>query len=81
MVAVQDVVAVPQDGDAQAALRLAVRKLLAADPQLLADVAQMVQQEAPRQRAGDRSVVIGGSQSGGTNVTGDSNRIRLGSQL
>ncbi len=37
--AVQDVVSAPGDQDAQAALRLAVRKLLASNPRLLAEVA------------------------------------------
>ena len=76
--AVTDVVVSPGDQDARAALRLAVRKLLAADPQLLAEVAEMVQTQAPRQQAGDRSIQIGGSQHGGVNVTGDDNEITYG---
>jgi hypothetical protein len=77
--AVNEVVAAPSDPDVQAALRLAVRKLLAADAVLLQDVQQMIEERAPtQQHAGDRSVVIGGSQSGGVNVTGDSNTLSYG---
>lgn len=39
---VADVVADPQDEDAVAALRLAIRKALAADPQMHAEVEQML---------------------------------------
>jgi hypothetical protein len=73
--AVKDVVAIPGDPDAQASLRLAVRKALAADPALLEEITRLVQQQAPRQRTGDRSVNITGGQSGGMNITGDSNTV------
>jgi hypothetical protein len=76
--AVNDLVAAPADEDVLAALRLAVRKLLAADPSLMAEVADMVEKEAPIQQAGDRAIQIGRNQSGGVNVTGDSNRITYG---
>jgi len=69
--AVRDVVDAPTDADAQAALRLAVRKLLAADPVLLAEVQRSLEHRAPGQKAGDRAVVVGGSQSQSVNVTGD----------
>lgn len=75
--AVNDLVAAPADEDVLAALRLAVRKLLAGDPSLMAEVADLVEREAPGQRAGERAVQIGGHQSGGVNVTGDKNRISL----
>jgi hypothetical protein len=75
--AVRDVVEAPADTDTQAALRLAVRKLLAADPALLAEVAGFIEQKAPGQRAGDGAVVIGGPQSQGVNVTGSSNTTNV----
>jgi hypothetical protein len=73
--AVNDLVAAPADEDVLAALRLAVRKLLAADPSLMAEVGDMVEKEAPRQQAGERAIQIGRDQSGGVNVSGDDNRI------
>jgi hypothetical protein len=76
--AVRDVVATPGDQAAHGALTMAVRKLLAADPVLMAEVAEMIEKQAPQQRAGDRSVNIGGSMSGGVNATGDSNTITYG---
>lgn len=76
--AVNDLVAAPEDPDALAALRLAVRKLLAADPSLMAEVADLVEKEAPKQQAGDRAIQIGRDQSGGVNMTGDSNQITYG---
>ena len=76
--AVRDLVATPGDQDMQAGLRLAVRRLLAADPVLMAEVAEMVAEHAPAQRAGDRSILFGGAQHGGVNVTGDGNDISYG---
>jgi hypothetical protein len=76
--AVHDLVTAPGDQDLQAALRLAVRRLLAADPVLMAEVADMVAQHTPAQQAGDRSILLGGAQHGGVNVTGDSNKISYG---
>jgi hypothetical protein len=76
--AVGDLVAAPDDQDLQAALRVAVRRLLAGDPVLLAEVVDLVEQQAPRLRAGDRSILIGGDQHGGVNVAGDTNTITYG---
>lgn len=76
--AVNDFLAMPANPDAQAALRLVVYKLLAADPDLMAAVAQLVERERPRLHVGDRSITIEGSQSGGLNITGDRNRIDRG---
>lgn len=73
--AVNDLVAVPTDQDALAALRLAVRKALAADPSLMAEVVDFVERQAPAQRAGHRAIQIGGDQSGGVNVAGDYNQV------
>lgn len=76
--AVRDLVATPDDQDLQVGLRVAVRRLLAADPVLMAEVADMVDQQAPAQQAGDRSILLGGAQHGGVNVTGDGNDISYG---
>lgn len=73
--AVRDLVVAPDDMDLQVMLRVAVRRLLAVDAVLMADLAQMVQQHAPTQQAGHRSIQIAGDQSGGWNVTGDGNKI------
>ena len=73
--AVDDLVAGPDDEDTQAALRVAVRKLLASDPELLEQLSTMVETQAPTIRAGDRSVIIGGSSVNSSIVTGDSNQI------
>jgi len=73
--AVNDLVAAPTDQDALAALRLAVRKVLAADPALMAEVVDLVEKQAPAQRSGDRSIQIGGNMSGGVAVAGDHNQI------
>jgi hypothetical protein len=76
--AVRDLVATPDDQDLQVGLRVAVRRLLAADPVLMAEVADMVDRQAPAQQAGDRSIQVGGAQHGGVNVTGDGNDISYG---
>jgi hypothetical protein len=73
--AVNDLVCAPGDPDAAAALRLAVRKVLARDPSLMADVVDLLQTQAPHQHAGDRSIQIMGNQSGGVNITGDGNQV------
>ncbi|MEO3859688.1 hypothetical protein [Acrocarpospora sp. B8E8] len=57
--AVADVPADGDDADAVAALRMQVRKALAADPELAADIAQMLS------TAGAGSQVISGSHIGG----------------
>lgn len=72
---VADVAANPVDHDTQAALRLQLKKLLTAHP----DLAQFVVDElsASPQAAvavtGDRNVTITGSNSGSTIITGDHN--------
>jgi hypothetical protein len=72
--AVRDLVAAPSDPDVQAAARVAVRKLLAADPVLAGEVRALLA-EAPQAGPGERSIVIG-EQSGGLNITGDRNKVR-----
>jgi hypothetical protein len=70
---VADVVADPGDEDAAAALRLAVRKALAADPELRADVAGLLAAGGVSvTAAGDRSVAaqtITGIAATGDNAT------------
>ena len=75
--AVKDLVADPGDQDAQGALRLAVRKLLAADPQLMAEVSELMQKQAPKQQAGERAIQIVGDQHDVANVSGDDNTIKI----
>jgi hypothetical protein len=64
--AVQDAAAAPQDEDAQAALRLQLRKLLAEDETLAGEVTRLVQEGSQvmastviQQRAGDNAIQIG----------------------
>ena len=63
-VPLQDVVAYPADEDAVSALRLAIRKLLDADPQLRADIKAMLPSSTI-----NRSVAA--QQNSGVIVTGD----------
>ncbi len=77
--ALADARAQPQDKDALAALRLQLRKLLEAEPQLRAEAARML---APvlstgntTMAAGKGSVAIGGGVSGSIIVTGDQNVV------
>lgn len=77
--AAQDLASMPNDPDAQAALRLQLKKLLTEDPTLAQELAQLWEQ-APRQvctviAQGERSVAIGGSASGNIIITGDRNRV------
>lgn len=79
--AAADVARNPQDADAQAALRLQLRKLLDQDPALATEVAALLQQATGGNIAiasGDRSVAIGGYVSGSTITTGDRNVIQQG---
>jgi len=60
--ALADLQAAPDDADAQAALRLQVRKLLAADEALAAQLADLLQQAGARYRAelhGDGAIAQG----------------------
>jgi hypothetical protein len=78
--AVKDVAAAPKDDDAQAAMRLQLRKILVED-ESLADEVYRIWEEAKARNlgaisSGDRSVAIGGSVSGSVIVTGDNNQVR-----
>jgi hypothetical protein len=59
----------PDDADAVAALRLQVRKILAQDPQLAAEIASLLP-SGPRLATGDRSVLVAGNNQGPI-TTGD----------
>lgn len=78
--AVKDLAAAPKDEDAQAALRLQLKKILAEDETLASDVARIWKKaKAGGVMAiamGDRSVAIGGSVSDSVIVTGDSNQVK-----
>lgn len=80
--AAQDLAAQPNDEDAQAALRRQLKKLLAEDDALAAEVARLWgETRAARVTVtarGDRSVAIGGSVSGSTIITGDRNQVQQG---
>jgi hypothetical protein len=70
-----DIAAQPDDETARAALAWQLKKLLEADPQLVADVEHLwaEAQRAGVVAAGARSVAAGGSITGSTIVTGDRN--------
>jgi hypothetical protein len=72
--AVDEVAHAPADEDAVAALRLQLRKILAEDPTLAAELAPLAEQARGQINvtvSGDRSVGFGGDMSGGTIITGD----------
>ena len=76
--AVQDVVAAPEDTDAQGALRLQLKKLLAADQDLFAGLAQVLEAAGHPQQAanfGDGAIAQGpgavAAGKGGVAVGGD----------
>ena len=77
--AAQDVATNPQDEDAQAALRLQLRKLLAEDETLAVEVARLWGEAQAAgttvTASGDRAVAIGGDVSGSTIITGDRNQV------
>lgn len=68
--AVTDLAADVRDPDALAALRLQVRAILAEDPSLVAQLAGMMPPSPAAAASGDRSVAVGGDNSGVIN-TGD----------
>ncbi len=68
--AVADLAQSPQDPDAVGALRLQVRKLLAQDPELLAELAAMLPARGAVTASGEGSIAVGGDSSG-INATGD----------
>src|SRR5262249_39112118 len=77
--AARDIAGSPQDADAQSALRLQLRKLLADDESLAIEVARLLE-EAKCAGAnvivtGDRGVGVGGTVGDSVIITGDSNLI------
>ncbi|GEM_PF-406785 len=83
--ATRDLAAAPQDDDAQAALRLQLKKLLQEDEALAAEIARLWGEAqaagATVTAAGNRSVAIGGNVSGSVIVTGYKNKIEYGDML
>jgi hypothetical protein len=67
------------DSDAQAALRLQIKKLLTSDSQFLAEIGAQLQREASGNTvtANDRSVAAGGDITGNTIISGDKNNLRF----
>lgn len=61
--AVTDLAADGQDPDAVAALRLRLRKILTQNPQLIAELAEMLPPARQASATGDRSVAIAGDSS------------------
>jgi hypothetical protein len=78
--AAQDVAQSPEDEDAQAALRVQLKKLLTEDQSLAEEVSQWLEQGKAAGinvfAAGDRSVAIGGNVDSSTIVTGDQNKVK-----
>ena len=78
--AVNDAAAAPKDEDAQAQLRIQLKKLLADDAEFateLKDILGKAKQAGVNINViGDRNVAIGGNVSGSTIITGDQNDER-----
>jgi hypothetical protein len=78
--AAYDVAQTPEDKDAQAALRVQIKKLLAEDETLASEVTQWLEKARAAgisvTASGDRSVAIGGDVNGSNVVTGDSNIVK-----
>ena len=79
--AAQDAADRPDDQDAQAALRVQLRKLLADDSALAEEVTRLLQENRPAgavtnvAASGAGAVAVGRDVPGGTIVTGDRNRF------
>ena len=78
--AAQDAAQSPEDEDAQAALRVQLKKLLTEDQSLAEEVSRWLEQGKAAgitvTASGERSVAIGGDVKGSTIVTGDQNKVR-----
>ncbi len=78
--AVTDAAAEPQNEDAQVALRQQLKKILAEDEALAAEVARLWEEAKAAGvtviASGDRSVAIGGDVSGSVIITGDRNQVK-----
>jgi thioredoxin-like negative regulator of GroEL len=79
--AVQDAAANPKDADAQAALRVQIRKLLTEDTALATELTELLNKERPAgsvttvTASGTGSIAAGRDIQAGTIVTGDNNRL------
>jgi hypothetical protein len=79
--AVHDAAASPDDADAQAALRVQLRKLLAEDTDLAGQLTRILEESQPHQSvttvtaSGAGSVAAGRDIQAGTIITGDRNRV------
>ena len=75
--AAQDAAQTPDDADAQAALRMQLKKLLTEDQSLAEEVSRWLEQGKAAGNivtaSGERSVAIGGDVTGSKIVTGDQN--------
>jgi hypothetical protein len=78
--AAQDVAQMPNNADAQGALRLQLYKLLTEDQSLAEEVSRWLEQGKAAgitvTASGERSVAIGGDVKGSTIVTGDQNKVK-----
>jgi hypothetical protein len=78
--AAQDAARTANDEDAQAALRVQLKKLLAEDQSLAEEVSRWLEQGKAAgiivTASGERSVAIGGDVKGTTIVTGDRNKVK-----
>ncbi len=78
--AIQDAAAAPQDEDALAALRQQLKKLLAEDQTLAAEIARLWSEAGAAgvtvTARGSRSVAVGGNVTGSVIVTGDGNTVQ-----
>ncbi len=77
-----DLASHPDDEDAQAALRLQLKKLLTDDTELANELASIVA-DARRPgiivtASGDRAIAVGGNLMGSTMITGDNNTVQRG---
>jgi hypothetical protein len=75
--AARDAAKAPDDEEAQTVLRVQLRKLLTEEPELAAEVEQLLE-EAKRPgavAATERGVSIGGDASGNVIITGDQSRV------
>lgn len=78
--AFNDVMASPEDKDAQAALRLQIKKILSEDEALAHEISDLWEgikaSSAKAIARGDRSVAIAGNANNSIIIIGDSNQVR-----
>ncbi len=77
--AAEIVAVLPDDEDAQAALRLQIKLVLKSDETLVAALEKLLAEPGEKQTvtaSGSRSVAIGGNASSNVIITGDKNKVR-----